>query len=177
VTGRRGEKCSWCSGHGGAISKTRDTAERRVDASSCGVEGALKGIGSATKRGCRIIKCLFDIFNDLHGENQIAQGHREDQLEHTRIEGFVGVNDEDDDVLDRCQSGSGDRSVKYELWVGLWTHAVSGHVYRGEAGFLELFVLVQRHPTRHRDGHGGCSLGGETLNDRPFSHRIHCHLT
>jgi len=61
----------------------------------------LKGIGSATKRGCRIIKCLFDIFNDLHGVNQIAQGQREDQLEHTRIEGLVGVNHEDDDVFDK----------------------------------------------------------------------------
>jgi len=83
------------------VFKTRDTAERRVDASSCGVEGALKGIGSTTKGGYRIIKCLFDIFNDLYGENQVAQGHREDQLEHTRIEGLVGVNHEDDDVIDK----------------------------------------------------------------------------
>jgi len=79
--------------------------------------------------------CLFDIFNDLHGENQIAQGHRGDQLEHTRIEGLVGVNHEDDNVFDRCQSGSGEHSVKYslnELWVGSWTHAASECVYSGE---------------------------------------------
>jgi len=61
----------------------------------------LKGIGSTTKGSCHIIICLFDIFNDLHGENQIAQGHRGDQLEHTRIGGLVGVNDEDDDVIDK----------------------------------------------------------------------------
>jgi len=33
--------------------------------------------------------------------------------------------------------------------VGLWTHAASGRVYRRECGSLELFVLVQRHPTQH----------------------------
>jgi len=39
---------------------------------------------------------------------------------------------------------------------------VSGRVYRGDCGFLDLFVGIQRHPTWHRDGRGGCSLGGET---------------
>jgi len=52
-------------------------AEGRVDTSYCGVEGILKGIGSTTTKGsCHITKCLFDIFNDLHGENQIGQGCR-----------------------------------------------------------------------------------------------------
>jgi len=60
--------------------------------------------------------------------------------------------------------------VKYslnELWVGSWTHAASERVYRGERGFLELFVLVQRHPTRYRDGHGGCSRAAKPLTTTP----------
>jgi len=64
-----------------------------------------------------------------------SEASHEDQSEYTQIEGLVGINHEGDDVFDRCQSGSGERSVKYslnELWVGSWTHAVSERVYRGE---------------------------------------------
>jgi len=94
----------------------------------------------------------------------------DEQLEKAQIEGFVGVNDEDDDILDTCQAT--ERLVKCslkEIGGGVVdsreVQAVSGGVYRGYCGFLDLLIRIQSHPTRHRDSDGGCTLGGETGRD------------
>jgi len=52
----------------------------------------------------------------IYSDGTSETGH-EDQLEYTQIESLAGVDDEDDAVFDRCQSG--EVFVERELWVGL----------------------------------------------------------
>jgi len=49
---------------------------------------------------------------EIYSDGTSETGH-EDQLEYTQIESLVGFNDEDDAVIDRCQSG--ECSVKCSL--------------------------------------------------------------
>ena len=44
--------------------------------------------------------------------------------------------------------------------------AISGRIYRGDSGVLELLIGIQGHPTGDGDGYGGSSLGGETGRDK-----------
>ena len=42
---------------------------------------------------------------EIYSDGTSETGHEDHQLEYTQIENLVGVDDDDDAVFDRCQSG------------------------------------------------------------------------